>query len=80
MVEKVVKVGNINEDRTIARIVQLASEYTSSVKLVKNNAEANAKSIMGVMSIGVYEGESFKVKAVGADEDAACEAIVDFLK
>ncbi|MCC8014148.1 MAG: HPr family phosphocarrier protein [Eubacterium sp.] len=80
MVEKLVKVGSTDGDRTVAKIVQLASQYSSSIKLVKENAAANAKSIMGVMSIGVYEGEDFKIVADGSDETAAAEAFYDYLK
>ncbi len=80
MVEKLVKVGSTDGDRTVAKIVQLASQYSSSIKLVKENAAANAKSIMGVMSIGVYEGEDFKIVADGSDETDAAEAFYDYLK
>lgn len=80
MVEKLVKVGSTDGDRTVAKIVQLASKYTSSIKLVKDNTAANAKSIMGVMSIGVYAGESFKIIADGNDEAAAAEDFYNYLK
>lgn len=80
MTEKFVTVGSTDGDRTVAKIVQLASKYKSSIKLIKNEAAANAKSIMGVMSIGVYEGESFKIVTDGEDEAVACEAFYDYLK
>ena len=80
MTEKFVTVGSTDGDRTVAKIVQLASKYKSSIKLIKNEATANAKSIMGVMSIGVYEGESFKIVTDGEDEDVACKAFYDYLK
>ncbi|MCD7905300.1 MAG: HPr family phosphocarrier protein [Clostridiales bacterium] len=80
MVEKLVKVGITDGDRTVAKIVQLASNYKSKVMLEKNNMAANAKSIMGIMAIGVYEGESFKIAAKGPDEEKAAEAFYEYLK
>ena len=80
MVEKSVKVATIDRDRSVANIVSLASKFQSSIKLVKENAVANAKSIMGVMSIGVYEGETFKIVAEGDDEAAAVDAFYNYLK
>ncbi len=80
MVEKKVTVGSTDGERTVANIVQLASKYKSSIRLVKNDMSANAKSIMGVMSIGVYEGESFSIVAEGEDEDMAANAFYEHLK
>ncbi|MCD8090562.1 MAG: HPr family phosphocarrier protein [Clostridiales bacterium] len=80
MVEKLVKVGITDGDRTVAKIVQLASNYKSKVMLVKGGMTANAKSIMGVMAIGVYEGEDFKIVTEGTDEASAAEAFYDYLK
>ncbi len=80
MVEKLVKIAGSDGDRTVANIVSLASKFSSSIKLVKDNATANAKSIMGVMSIGVYEGETFKIVAEGDDEAAAADAFYNYLK
>lgn len=80
MVEKLVKIGSTDGDRTVAKIVQLASKYSSSIKLAKDNAAANAKSIMGVMSIGIAKGEAFKIIADGTDEAEAAEAFYNYLK
>ncbi|MCC8097336.1 MAG: HPr family phosphocarrier protein [Eubacterium sp.] len=80
MVEKLVKVGITDDDRTVAKIVQLASNYKSKIMLVKDDMAANARSIMGVMAIGVYEGENFKITAEGTDEESAAEAFYEYLK
>lgn len=80
MTEKFVTVGSTDGDRTVANIVQLASRYKSNIKLVKDQAAANAKSIMGVMSIGVYEGENFKIVTEGEDEALAANAFYEYLK
>ncbi len=80
MVEKLVKVGITDGERTVAKIVQLAGNYKSKIMLTKNGMTANAKSIMGVMAIGVYEGENFKISADGPDEESAAEAFYDYLK
>ena len=39
----------------------------------------NLKSIMGVMSLGIYRGENVKIRVNGVDEEKAMEGIVNFL-
>ncbi len=65
--------------RPIAMLVQVASRFESSVYIETQNKRVNAKSIMGMMSLGMAEGEQLTVIAEGADEESALEAIDTYL-
>jgi catabolite repression HPr-like protein len=82
MVEKQIVIGLASglEERPIAVLVQMASKYESSVYLVSGNKKVNAKSIMGMMGMGMKSGESVTVMAEGIDEAEAAEEIVNYLK
>ena len=67
------------EATPIAMLVQVASQYDSSIYLVTGGKKINAKSIMGMMSLGLDAGESISVIADGADEDAALDGIEKYL-
>lgn len=67
------------EARPVAVLVQVASQYESEIYLLRDNKKVNAKSIMGMMTLGLIEGDSLEVSANGADEEAAVEAIVGYL-
>ncbi|NDL67187.1 HPr family phosphocarrier protein [Anaerotalea alkaliphila] len=81
MVEKsiVVKIPSGLEARPVALLVQVASQFQSSIYVTVHNAKVNAKSIMGMMSIGVPEGEELLVSAEGVDEQEALDKIEDYL-
>ena len=67
------------EARPVALLVQEASKYESSVYILYKDKKVNAKSIMGMMSLGLTNGEELSVSAEGADEKAAVEGISRFL-
>lgn len=56
----------------VAMIVQLASRFESDIYIVDGSKRFNAKSIMGMMTLGLEEGKKLSLTATGADE---CEAI-----
>ena len=64
--------------RPIALLVQEASQYVSQVHICVDNKRINAKSIMGMMSLNLTEGEEFIVIAEGEDEAQAAEGIKTF--
>ncbi len=82
MTKKVVeiKLQNGLEARPVAILVQVASRYDSTVYLETCGKKVNAKSIMGMMSLGLDLGEEVTVIADGADEVAAVENIEKYLK
>ena len=67
------------EARPIAMLVQVASQFDSSVYINVDDRRFNAKSIMGMMSLGLCSGEQLTVTAEGKDEETAIEEIEKFL-
>ena len=66
--------------RPIAELVQVASKYESRVYLEHGRRKVNAKSIMGMMSLGLSQDAEVTVSAEGEDEQDAVEGIVSYLK
>lgn len=81
MIRKSITIGISNglEARPIAMLVQVASQYTSNIYLESEARNVNAKSIMGMMSLGLDNGESVTVSIDGADEEEAMKSIEEYL-
>ncbi len=81
MITKQVKIQLANglEARPVAMLVQVASQHDSTVYIQSAGRKVNAKSIMGMMSLGLDNGETVEVIADGADEEAAVASIESFL-
>ena len=81
MITKKIKIQIQNglEARPVAVLVQVASQHSSSIYVECENKKVNAKSIMGMMSLGRAAGEEVVVSASGADEEYAMEDIVKYL-
>ena len=81
MIQKSMKVQLDNglEARPVAVFVQVASQYESSVYVEVDGKKVNAKSIMGMMSLGLDNGETLTVVADGSDESVAVAHIERFL-
>ena len=60
-------------------IAQKANDYDSDIILKSESAQANLKSLLGVLSLGVGYGEEVIVRAEGDDEKEAVERIVKFI-
>ena len=75
----VVKMQQDFEARPIADLVQVANRYESKIYLEHGDSRVNAKSIMGMMSLALLNGEEILVDAEGADEAEAVAAIEEFL-
>lgn len=56
--------------------IQKANEFKSSIWVEKEERRVNAKSLLGVLSLGIVGGTTIKVIADGADEQQAVEALV----
>ena len=81
MIEKTVVVSMMGEaeERPGAVLVQIASQYDSKVHLVTGDKGINAKSIMGMMSMNFENGSELTIVADGADEEAAVNALSEYL-
>lgn len=77
--EIVIKIPTGLEARPVALLVQVASQYECSIYVVSSDKRVNAKSIMGMMSLGISAGETVTVTADGSDEKAAVENIEKYL-
>lgn len=67
------------EARPVALLVQVASQFESEIHIQSGERTVNAKSIMGMMTLGLDMGESVVVIANGADEADAVKHIEDYL-
>lgn len=67
------------EARPVAMLVQVASQFESEIYVECGNKHVNAKSIMGMMTLGLGAGEEVEVKINGADEEAALSSIEEYL-
>lgn len=65
--------------RPIALLVQEANQYSSTVYIEVENKKVNAKSIMGMMSLQLGNGEKLTVIADGDDEADAIQGVENFL-
>ncbi|ADL68320.1 MULTISPECIES: HPr family phosphocarrier protein [Thermoanaerobacterium] len=81
MTEKTVEIKNKTglHARPAALFVQAASKFSSQIWVEKENKKVNAKSIMGIMSLGVAQGNTVKLIADGSDEQEAIKALVDLI-
>ncbi|QHQ60722.1 HPr family phosphocarrier protein [Anaerocolumna sedimenticola] len=74
-----IKIPTGLEARPVALLVQVASQYESNIYVECDEKKVNAKSIMGMMSLGLAAGEEVIVSADGPDEEVAMENIEKYL-
>lgn len=68
------------EARPIANLVQKANQFSSEIYLEWQEKRVNAKSIMGMMSLALMNGEAVILDVTGEDEEEALAALEEFLK
>ena len=56
--------------------IQKANEFKSSVWVEKEERRVNAKSLLGVLSLGIVGGTTIRIIADGVDEQAAVDSVV----
>ena len=59
--------------------IQKANEFKSSVWVEKEERRVNAKSLLGVLSLGIVKGTSINLIADGPDEEAAVNTLVELI-
>lgn len=80
MISKQINISIKGKDvRPVALLVQVASKYECHIDVEYGNKKINAKSIMGMMSLGLVQGETVTVYADGIDEKTAVEDIERYL-
>ncbi|MCL2391322.1 MAG: HPr family phosphocarrier protein [Oscillospiraceae bacterium] len=60
-------------------LIQKANEFKSSIWIEKDERRVNAKSLLGVLSLGVAQGATINIIADGQDEVAAVDTLCDLI-
>lgn len=66
--------------RAAALFVRTANRFQSEITLSLEGEEVNGKSIIGIMSLGAFEGEEITIKTEGSDEDEAMESLENLIE
>ena len=79
MKEQSLKITASIEAREVALIVQTASKFTSSIKIMLDDKKKKKKSIMGLIALGGLDGKDVTILAEGNDEEEAVKELAEFL-
>ena len=60
--------------------VQKANEFKSSIWVEKDERRVNAKSLLGVLSLGIVGGTTIRIMADGSDEEQAVDGLVKLVE
>ena len=60
--------------------IQKANEFKSSIWVEKEERRVNAKSLLGVLSLGIIGGTKIRIIADGSDEQAAVDGLIAFVE
>ena len=60
--------------------IQKANEFKSSIWVEKDERRVNAKSLLGVLSLGIVGGTTIKIIADGSDEESSVESLVKMVE
>ena len=60
--------------------IQKANEFKSSIWVEKDERRVNAKSLLGVLSLGIMGGTEIKIMAGGSDEEEAVNTLVELVE
>ena len=71
--------GSWLKAQSAAEFIQKASDYKSSIWIEKDSKKANAKSLLGLLALGITPGCSVRLIAQGEDEEAAIADLVEFM-
>ena len=75
-----VKLGDMPTMKRVAQVAAKMSTFHSQVLLRKGDVTVNAKSLMGLLSLGIQDGEGVTIIAKGEDEAQAVCAMSDLLQ
>lgn len=68
------------ESKMAAKLIQKASEYESNIWIQKEERKANAKSLLGLLSLGISPGDKITIITDGRDEETALNDLETFAK
>ncbi len=78
--EKKIMVTTGLEASHIALLVQSANKFDSKIEIISGKKVASAKSIMGIISIGMLDGVEITIRAEGHDAEQAVQRIAQFIE
>lgn len=80
--EKIVSIKNASglHARPAGMFVKKAAEFKSTVEVIAKGKTVNAKSIMGIMSLGLAKGDELTISAKGEDEEVAVNTLVELIE
>ena len=68
-----------SDESPVPKCVQVASQFTSKIYVEYETKKVNAKSIMGMMALGIAAGQTVTISADGEDETQAIDSIEKYL-
>lgn len=78
--EVIVRCESGLHNRQATYFVQKANEFESSIWLESGNRKMNAKSLLGIMSLGIITGATVNLTAMGSDAEEAVNALEALLQ
>lgn len=80
--EKLVSIKNASglHARPAGMFVKKAAEFKATVEVIAKGKTVNAKSIMGIMSLGLAKGDELTISAKGEDEETAVNTLVELIE
>ena len=78
--EVIVRCESGLHNKQVTYFVQKANEFKSSIWLESENRRMNAKSLLGIMSLGIVTGAVVTLSADGADAEDAVNALENMLQ
>jgi len=79
MQQSIVKCESGLYNRQATYFIQKANEFKSSIWVEKEERRVNAKSLLGILSLGIVGGTTIRIIADGPDEEAAVKGLVDLV-
>jgi len=64
--------------RPAGALAKEAAKFSSQIRIACRDKEADAKRLIAMMGLGIKKDDEVTVSAAGADEETACEAMMDF--
>ena len=78
--KSVVKCGSGLHNKQATYFIQKANEFKSSIWIEKEERRVNAKSLLGILSLGIVGGTAIRIIADGADEQVAVDSLVELVE
>lgn len=66
-------------ERLATHIIKKASTYKSEILITKGRSKINAKSVLGLCCIGIGQGDTLEIEAIGEDEELAVNELSEYI-